>query len=42
MALTTQIILGKTTLMSLMAIDNEQTSVLCSRYKQFLTQFELA
>jgi len=28
--------------MSLMAIDNEQTSVLCSRYKQFLTQFELA
>lgn len=28
--------------MSLMAIDNEQISVLCSRYKQFLTQFELA
>lgn len=25
-----------------MAIDNEQISVLCSRYKQFLTQFELA
>ena len=42
MALMTQNYFRNTSLISLMAIDNEQISVLCSRYKQFLTQFELA